>query len=100
MTVFIDLWIYYNIQMKKPENIEFIAILREVAPGQVIPHLLLETSAGVMEQAAPSYGYIIPEELLIPNTFVRLKKVIKGIRKGVDWEVEPVDNPDVYNHLI
>ncbi len=75
----------------KPTTIEFTAVLREIAPGQVVPHLLV----GEREQMAPSYGYIIPAELQIDGQWVIMRKHNKGMRKGVDWEVIPLDNPPI-----
>lgn len=70
--------------MSKEAEIEFQAVLREISPGQIIPHLLI----GEREQAAPSYGYIIPPELLKDGNRVVLRRLVKGTRKGVEWEVE------------
>jgi len=64
-------------------EVVFNAVMREVAPGQVIPYLIIDGA----EQAAPSYGYIVPSELQHDGQKIILRKKVKGIRKGVDWEV-------------
>lgn len=72
----------------KEYEVEFRAILRESSPGQIIPFLLL----GDHEQAAPAYGHIVPPEFLIPGQRIIMRKLVKGMRKGVDWEVVIDDN--------
>lgn len=73
----------------KKYEVEFRAILREVSPGQIIPFIQM----GEYEQAIPSYGHIIPPSLLIPGKHVIMRKLVQGMRKGVDWEVVSDDNP-------
>lgn len=73
---------------KHAYDIEYKAVMKEVAHGQVIPILQI----GSLDQAAPSYTYIVPEELRVDGQKIIIRRLVRGIRKGVDWEVIPDDS--------